>query len=363
MSIRKMFNTVIPRENAGSSSYSRFEFQIHFCGQLILELFESNVDFTALVDYIDDVVILFENSDIINFYQVKTKKGSLITLNTIIKQEWLSKLEYNIAEFSDYNSSGVFVTNEGVIHNKKKIDSIAKVKLQDALDVFDDPTMKTKILDHVSEVNNKSKDDVQLDDVFLLKTDLSLDDHESHFTGLFQKFASMNIPKASMDSIKTIQTIIINELRTKQKTVYSSPTPTWEEVYNFKGFSSKRLREIIDYTIYSQIPQFTQFYQFSRDILEYHFTLGNPVELKRKYDNYNLEKIATSLDVFKKIIEMIVRNIDKVRESITPDDQILAIKEIILENELIRNSEFYKKYDEIIVIYALYKYYNNEMGL
>lgn len=363
MSLRKMFNTVVPRENAGSNSYNRFEFQIHFCGKLILDLFESDIDFTALVDYIDDVVILFDDSDIINFYQVKTKKGSTIALNTIIKQEWFSKLEYNISEFSDYNSSGIFVTNEGIKHNKKTVDSITKVKLDDALNTFGDAKIKEKIIEHVAEVNNKNKEDVQLEEVYLLKTNLSLDDHEAHFTGLFHNFASNNLPAASIESIATIRTVIINELRTKQKMVLSSPTPTWEDIFNLKGFSSKRFREILDYTIYNQIPQFTQFFQFSNDILGFKFRVANSVELKRKYDEYNLEKIATSLDVFKRIIEMIVCNIDKVRDSITPDDQITVIREIILEDDLVKNSEFYKKYDEIIVIYSLYKYYNNEMGL
>ena len=67
---------ISPRETAGSRSTNRLDYQQDYAIFCLLELHTKGEDYRILLDYHDDIVILFPSEDPqdIHFYQVKTSK-------------------------------------------------------------------------------------------------------------------------------------------------------------------------------------------------------------------------------------------------------------------------------------------------
>lgn len=84
-SIISQLNIVTPRELSGAKTINAYSFQLDICAYLILEMIKQQKDFVALVEYLDDIVILddAQNPTSIVFYQVKTSKKE-ISISQII---------------------------------------------------------------------------------------------------------------------------------------------------------------------------------------------------------------------------------------------------------------------------------------
>ena len=67
-----------PRENAGPLAANRFAYQLDWGLKKLLELEESNLPYTIIFDYQDDILILDSDYDpnFIDFYQVKTNASA-----------------------------------------------------------------------------------------------------------------------------------------------------------------------------------------------------------------------------------------------------------------------------------------------
>ena len=75
-----------PRENAGSRSSNRFDFQKNWAICKLLELHQNNEDYVLILDLHEDVIILdsSNNPKCADFFQVKTKEDSLIYFSVSI---------------------------------------------------------------------------------------------------------------------------------------------------------------------------------------------------------------------------------------------------------------------------------------
>lgn len=75
-----------PKENAGSRSSNRFEYQINWGLNLLLKMEEANEDYIMILDYHDDIVVCNSDSDseYIDFYQIKTNISNMWTLGGLV---------------------------------------------------------------------------------------------------------------------------------------------------------------------------------------------------------------------------------------------------------------------------------------
>lgn len=99
--------TRIPeRENAGSRTQNRFNYQNHWAICHLLELHEKGVDFILAVECHDDVLeILPGSSKQLNFYQIKTTKGN-ISVNPG-NRETMSYIGRMLCHLSDFGEDNV----------------------------------------------------------------------------------------------------------------------------------------------------------------------------------------------------------------------------------------------------------------
>lgn len=75
-----------PKENAGSRSSNRFEYQINWGLNLLLKMEEANEDYIMILDYHDDIVVCNSDSgsEYIDFYQIKTNISNMWTLGGLV---------------------------------------------------------------------------------------------------------------------------------------------------------------------------------------------------------------------------------------------------------------------------------------
>lgn len=75
-----------PKENAGSRSSNRFEYQINWGLNLLLKMEEANEDYIMILDYHDDIVVCNSDSGskYIDFYQIKTNISNMWTLGSLV---------------------------------------------------------------------------------------------------------------------------------------------------------------------------------------------------------------------------------------------------------------------------------------
>ena len=67
----------LPKENAGASKSLRFEYQMNWGLNKLLELENCGDDYVIAFDYHDDIIIFDKEIDAtaVDFYQIKTKKN------------------------------------------------------------------------------------------------------------------------------------------------------------------------------------------------------------------------------------------------------------------------------------------------
>lgn len=101
-----------PKENAGSGTSLRFEYQMNWGLKKLLELEDSGEDYTIAFDYHDDIIVFDKEVDAtaVDFYQVKTKKNGNWKLSDIYNP----KVERDESEISKDNESGSENDDEAV---------------------------------------------------------------------------------------------------------------------------------------------------------------------------------------------------------------------------------------------------------
>ncbi|WP_439873331.1 dsDNA nuclease domain-containing protein (plasmid) [Bacillus mycoides] len=123
--LNKIFSTK-PPENSGSRSANRFSFQKNWALIKILELHKDKLDYSIVLDYHDDVLVLDSetNPEKIDFYQIKTKSTgkSNWTIAALSKfsegkdkqilNSMLGKLYKNKLNFPEETKSLNFVSNK-----------------------------------------------------------------------------------------------------------------------------------------------------------------------------------------------------------------------------------------------------------
>ncbi|MEA4849129.1 MAG: dsDNA nuclease domain-containing protein, partial [Clostridiaceae bacterium] len=142
MDLRETIIKQKPRDNSGSRSANRFEYQKNWALCKLLELYLTRKDYLLIFEYHDDIIILDSevNPQKVEFYQVKTKDHSEWTLNDLISSSKakrkiipsiLSKMYINKLNFPSSTQSLNLVSNQkyniklkkskGLSNNKNRI--------------------------------------------------------------------------------------------------------------------------------------------------------------------------------------------------------------------------------------------------
>lgn len=238
--IKKNIMQIRPRENSGSTSSNRFDFQKNWAICKILELHQKPDDYLLTLDYYDDIIIFDSSSDPkkISFFQVKTNKSPNWTLNSLTSRKkgktgflnsHLGKLYDNLEKFGDAVQTLNFITNnkiKGKLKTNLKCEDTSGFCCNDLeKDALDKIIGDLKIEHSLNSL--KSFENI----TYFKLGELSIDKHTEITKGLLVDFLDKNLPTVKYQ-IAPLYKSIFDEIRKKSNFE--------KEILNFEELKLKK---------------------------------------------------------------------------------------------------------------------------
>ena len=304
-----------PRENAGPLAANRFAYQLDWGLKKLLELEESNLPYTIIFDYQDDILVLDsdEEPEYIDFYQVKTNaaaggwsRGQLTKpnpkkpLKEPVQTELFSEPIDDVDEEGEYSKIAkllihsldfpsnardyFFVTNAnfgGTLIKGREYNRTKELEFsQLSQEAQDDIRQKIK-----AELPNL--DDSVFEHLHFIKNQMSIEDHEVTIIGFLTDFLDKHIPKAKV-SVRPVYDTLMGEI--KKRNNYEALPNSVEDLVKNKAFTK------------------TQFHQFLKGLETYENIEGKKSVIQNYLSHFLPDNAAPKR-------RSIIRQIDVIKEN------------------------------------------------
>lgn len=246
------------REKAGSESYNRFEYQVHWIVYHMINEYKKDSQFYVFCEFHDDMAKTDDSSkpSCAEFYQIKTtsqfKEWTFPRLfktykkkNEKIKHSFLGFIFYNYLNFETECSSCHFVSNIGMDDKVRKwqacIEDEKKLKKEE-------PELYKEIRNYMVVEFEEENDFDEIFEKFVQNTflydgDLKLDNYERVVSGAF--FEMLSETDIFTSNSNKILKDIIEEVRRKSKQTIDIPI-SYKSLQDKKGISSQVFSKIKD---------------------------------------------------------------------------------------------------------------------
>lgn len=250
------------REQAGSDSYNRFEYQVFWITDHIIEQLVKKNFSIVFCEYHDDMAEIPNRLDKnkFEFYQVKTKESNDSTEWSIVdvskkakrnngtyKKSFLGFIFYNFLKFEEECQKCHFVSNmkfdQEILTWQAFIEDGYNLKYKNR-DIYE--KIKKRIKDEYPELNEKEFDECFerfIQNTFLYKADLGLDSYEKEVSGEFFKYLAYKSIPTNAANLMFDQ--IVNDVRKKSKEEIEVPISE-KRLLEKKAIDTKVISEILD---------------------------------------------------------------------------------------------------------------------
>lgn len=296
-------------KTSGSMAYNRLDMQVSQSLLFAIELYDS-LDYLIVLDYYDDITI-FEGEDedsVVRYYQMKTS-DKIITIHTVLGQEWLPKLYEHLENPKNIIRELGLISNQYITDQiktapgkkplNKKIFSSDMTKFNT---IHDDT--KKKICEDIARRKQISPDEVDLSKLIYLKTELTINSHKDLAEKKLIDFLSDSHPKMSISIAKTIYAALAQLLSSKQAFELGESAP-FDAVKAHKSFSKKLVNKIIDVASIIELPAFQDVLDKGRITDEYKDKAASAYITILADSNRNDELFNRTFDVLRKIIQIV----------------------------------------------------------
>ena len=226
---------------AGSRSKNRFKFEVYWGLSKFLEIIKHNKNFTMIFDYVCDIEI--HHKDCYEFYQVKTTNATFYNPKNLTKMG--TKKNSVIGTLYKIRSKEVSAGKD-----LSKIAIVSNVSLKDPTikTIIDEIAIKdigkTNKADIISTLNKEfDQEDINIDNIFFIKTDLSLDSYKETMIGRINTFYH-EIHGNDAFQPAVLLNVLSEEIQLKAD--YEKNLDNYEEILEKKGLSTARFEVIID---------------------------------------------------------------------------------------------------------------------
>lgn len=239
------------REQAGSESYNRFEYQAHWIVYHMIDEYKFNKEFLILCEFHDDMAKTDEENNCTEFFQIKTSaQYKTWTISRLFKRtkgksgdykhSFLGFIFYNFLKFQSECSKCHFVSNIGMDETittwQSIIEDNKELKIENNA-IY--KTLRDSLKTEYSSLDRKTFDetfDIFVQNTFLFHGKLSLDNYESVVAGEFFKMLD-NKDIYTSNSNKVLRDVI-DEVRKKSKVKINVPI-SYKRLVDEKGVSSQ----------------------------------------------------------------------------------------------------------------------------
>lgn len=225
------------REQAGSDTYNRYEYQVHWIVCQIVSRLERNPECVIFCEYHDDMAELPDpTKNIFEYYQVKTKENNkewtVVELtrkakrsDNTYKPSFLGFIFYNFMQFGTECSRCTFVTNAPLDEEIRTWQAC----IEDEEELREEyPEIYSKIKQRVlDEYGNSKPNDFDavferfIQNTYISTDSLQLSTYEEQTRGRF--FSHLKFEKIPLDTANLLFEQIINDVRIKSKERVNPP--------------------------------------------------------------------------------------------------------------------------------------------
>jgi|SRR5690625_1184515 len=299
MELKELIVHQRPRENSGSRSSNRFNFQQDWVICKIIELYKANEEFLILLDYHDDVVVMDKehNPDKLSFYQIKTKKSGNWTINSLLSRRKgktgrlpsiLGKLYSCKLSFPKHTLSLNFVSNAFFnVKLQSKEQSANKKEI-----CFNEVNKKDidKIVNKIMEEHSLNVQPDFIDITFLQVTNLNINDREIYVRGKLSSFLEEMNPNGKF-KIGLIYRTIFDEV--KRKTNYEYDIENFNDLIKHKSIGKSNFTTMLrNFDIDNKAEQM---WNYTETLLTREgVSINETLDLKASWDKYEVDKMDLS---------------------------------------------------------------------
>jgi len=351
-----LFSKIPPRENSGSRSANRFDYQKNWSLCELLSLHSKNDDYLMVFEHHEDVVVFDSESfpTTAVFYQVKTKNPGNWTVNALSKedkngQSIISKLYANYEQFQEAVEALVFSSNHGLSTTLENEDKGIECELIR----FDQLSIKDKEkISIAAEGNDKSYCDlIGLNKIIINQNELPVENHTITTKGKLVEFFEREFPDKNVH-VALIYKSIFDEIR--RKTNCEKKCQDSEELKEMKSISHKEFSNIIGVVLAGKTTS-DMWIEANQLLVAEGFKALEIKRIRNQWQNYVVDRMNTLDESLTKLQQGIESSLKAF-----PDD--LDLKEIQnnVLNEL-RLSSYFDLYDGAYIQSAvLYEVMNDD---
>ncbi|GEM_PF-798475 len=318
------------RENAGASSSNRFDYQKNWALVKLLELHKQENNYKMVFEHHEDIVV-FEyrgRSELIDFYQIKSKKNGNWTVNALTKNKntekdsILGKLFECYENFSENTGNLVFISNQSTsakVANEEKATTKEKYSFS-SLEV----TEKEKIQIATHDKKCDFSDLEGLSKFKFIKSDLQLEGHSIIAKGKLLEFFEDTHPEKHLQSGLAYKTLF-DEIR--RKTNYEKKCESVEDLLSKKTISKDYFERILKVITFHKNPD--EVWGEACQLLNAESYSPLKIrEIKNHWQDYLIEKMDTSNEPIQRLIFTINDEIRKL-EKTNIDISFKKLEEIV----------------------------------
>lgn len=337
-------------DKSGSDVYNRYDYQIACIFATFLTLYKETENFYILLDYLDDYVIVEydeDNNELISFVQVKTHKGSSITMHTVYKNEWLLKQAKNHISFIDENVKNILKTNLGIKIKGKLVDSETPVSIDGYPDDKDLNLIKSQITNQTGITN--------FSNYYIVRSTLSLDDYENQLIGMMTKYINDNkYSELTEESIESIYRKIWFDLTEKHKNIVDDEEKmSLDVVFEKKRIKYDRFKDVFKVMLDIQLPKPGVLSSYLRENVLYlgDFDKNAIVPL---FKDFRMDCARSGMNILNEAWNFLRDNKNCINYT-SPFTISKDIFDLLDKNEIISTTDFYSKYKICMSLLFTYK--------
>lgn len=323
------------REQAGSNSFNRFDYQAHWIVFHMITEYKKNSQFLIFCEFHDDMAKVSDpsNPNCAEFFQIKTtakyNKWTLpyLTKTTVkrsgqLKNSFLGFLFYNFMKFNSECSKCHFVSNVGIDEEIKTWQSV----------IEDEKQLKVVDFDLYSKIKNLIKSEFQdmdsnvfdtvfdrfVQETYIYDGELPLENYERVVAGEFFRMLE-NDDLYTSNSNKILKDII-EDVRKKSKTQIDMPI-SYSKLVEKKGISSDVFSALKSSV--KKISSQTHFKEYEEFLNELGLSIQKRRLLVRTLKEHKLKILDisklfyqdTTLKILEIVDDILMRNYEKIDDT------------------------------------------------
>lgn len=349
------------REQAGSDSYNRFEYQVHWIVCHIVNQLENNPKCIIFCEYHDDMAQLNKEKGTFEFYQIKTRENNkdwtIAEMSAkekkadgFYKKSFLGFIYYNFLTFGKECSCCHFTSNASFDLDVRKwqsyIEDNKKLKNEDE-ELYNKikGRIKNEYLDDLPIEFDKIFDQF-IQNTFVYNSELQLSTYELQAAGYF--FNALEEKKIPSDTANIIFKQILKDVRNKSKEKISTPI-SFKKLVEKKGIRVDEINEKIEQRI-KKDGNYKEFFLYLKALGIETKKISSFIKTKQLHD----ARILEIGDVrYFKIVVQILEDIENYYNSSNVDINVL--KDTCSKNLINMNIDMVD-IDELLVEVLYYEY-------